>query len=62
MKLVSFYGNEIVNTDDQRKIDRLLERGFKEVKPQKIKEELPKKEGATKNAKRKGKADTERDI
>ncbi len=62
MKLISFYGNELVITDDKTKIERLKSQGFKEMKPQKEVKELPKKEGATKNAKRKGKTDTEGNI
>lgn len=59
MKLISFYGNEIVITDDERKIERLKALGFKEVID---KQELPKKEGAKKNGAKKRKVRTEGNI
>lgn len=63
MRLVNEYGNLVVYTNDRREIEQLKNQGYKQkevAKPKK--EELPKKEGATKNAKRKGNTDTERDI
>ena len=51
MRLVSFYGNEIVITDDERKIERLKALSFKEIVD---KQELPKKE-VKKNGARKRK-------
>ncbi len=59
MELVSKYGNEVVITEDPRKIEKLLSLGFKERKPRKI-EKLPKKKGATK--KNVDKTGTETDI
>lgn len=49
MKLISFYGNEIVITDDERKIERLKALSFKEIVD---KQELPKKEVKKNGAKR----------
>lgn len=43
MKLISKYGNEVVNTYDKIKISRLKDLGFKEVK------EKPLKKGTKKN-------------
>ncbi len=60
MRLVSFYGNEVVITDDKRKIEWLKSQGFKEQEP--IKKELPKKEGANENAKRKSKNNAKGNI
>ncbi len=62
MRLVSQYGNEVVYTDDQRKIERLKEQGFKEQELPKIKKELPKKEGEQKNDVKQRKVRTEKDI
>lgn len=44
MKLKSFYGNEIINTDDKRKIERLKEQGFTEIK-EKTENKRVKKDG-----------------
>lgn len=54
MNLVNKYGNNIVNTDDERKIQRLLDMGYKplEVKPLEVKRKVVKND----------KKDTERDI
>lgn len=65
MKLISEYGNEICHTDDERKIERLKRLGFREVKEENTKQTnntVPKKKGATKNAKRKGESNTKTDI
>ena len=62
MRLISKYGNEVVYTDDQRKIERLKEQGFKEQELPKIKKELPKKEGEQKNDVKQRKVRTEKDI
>lgn len=51
MKLISEYGNEVVITDDEIKISRLKDMGFKEAKPL--------KKGTKKNG---NKEDTERNI
>lgn len=53
MRLVSFYGNDVVYTDDQRKIEQLKAMGFKEQELPK--KELPKRKEPLKNA-RKSKA------
>lgn len=58
MRLVSFYGNEIVITDDERKIERLKALSFKEIVD---KQELPKKE-VKKNGARKRKVKPEGNI
>ena len=58
MRLVSFYGNEIVITDDERKIERLKALSFKEIVD---KQELPKKE-VKKDGARKRKVRTEENI
>ena len=60
MKLISFYGNEIVITDDERKIERLKALGFKQKELEK--QELPKKEGAKKNGAKRCKVRTEGNI
>lgn len=49
MKLISEYGNEIVNTDNERKIQRLLDMGYK---PLEVKRKVVKND----------KKDTKRDI
>ena len=61
MRLVSQYGNEVVYTDDQRKIERLKEQGFKEQELLKTKKELPKKEGEQSDVKQR-KVRTKKDI
>lgn len=58
MRLISFYGNEIVITEDERKIERLKALGFKEIVD---KQELPKKE-VNKNGARKRKVRAEGNI
>lgn len=60
MRLVSFYGNEIVITDDERKIERLKALGFKQKELEQ--QELPKKEGEKKNGARKRKVKPEGNI
>ncbi len=61
MKLISYYGNEVVITNDVRKIERLKSQGFKEMKPQK--EKIPETKGdVKKNGTRKRKTDTEGNI
>ncbi len=62
MRLVSKYGNEVVYTDDQRKIERLKEQGFKEKELPKTKKELPKKEGEQRDNVKQRKVRTEKDI
>ena len=62
MRLISKYGNEVVYTDDQRKIERLKEQGFKEQELPKTKKELPKKEGEQKSDVKQRKIRTEKDI
>lgn len=59
MRLVSYYGNEVVITEDERKIERFKALGFKEIVD---KQELPKKEGAKKNGDGKRKTKSPRDI
>ena len=59
MRLVSFYGNEVVITDDERKIERLKALGFKQKELEQ--QELPKKE-VKKNGARKRKVKPEGNI
>ena len=58
MRLVSFYGNEVVITDDERKIERLNALSIMEIVD---KQELPKKE-VKKNGARKRKVKPEGNI
>lgn len=53
MRLVSMYGNEVVYTNDKRKIEYLKSQGFKQKELPKQTKETPKKEGAKKNVRRK---------
>ena len=64
MRLVSFYGNEVVYTDDERKIKRLKEQGYKEqeLKVPETKKELPKRKGEQKKNGRKRKLESEGNI
>lgn len=61
MRLVSQYGNEVVYTDDQRKIERLKEQGFKEKELPKVKKEISQKEGEQSDVKQR-KVRTQKDI
>lgn len=58
--VVNEFGNVQFTVKTEKERDYFINHGYTE-KP-KEKEELPKKEGATKNAKRKGKADTKGNI
>ena len=62
MRLVSFYGNEVVYTEDEKKIKRLEEQGFRQQELPSVKEELPERKGAKKNGNGKRKTKPQRDI
>lgn len=60
MRFVSKYQNEVVYTDDERKIEELKAKGFKHCEL-KI-EKAPKVEGAVRKNVKRNKTNTKRDI
>lgn len=61
MRLISEFGNEVVNTDDKKKIEKLISQGFKVCETY-VKKEAPKVEGAVKKNVKRDKTNTQRDI